>query len=39
VGRHRRADAGYRTKAIDHGATLDIDVGVTRRDPAQKGFE
>ncbi|MEU2763259.1 IS5 family transposase [Streptomyces sp. NPDC006854] len=32
------ADSGYRTKAIDHGARLGIDVEVTRRDPAQKGF-
>lgn len=33
------ADSGYRTKAIDHGATLGIDVEVARRDPAQKGFK
>ncbi|SCK63339.1 Transposase DDE domain-containing protein [Streptomyces sp. AmelKG-D3] len=33
------ADSGYRTKAIDHGARLGIDVEVTRRDPAQKGFK
>ncbi|MFI6893888.1 IS5 family transposase [Streptomyces sp. NPDC050256] len=33
------ADSGYRTKAIDHGATLGIDVEVTRRDPGQKGFK
>ncbi|MEU5417482.1 transposase, partial [Streptomyces clavifer] len=32
-------DSGYRTKAIDHGARLGIDVEVTRRDPAQKGFK
>lgn len=31
------ADTGYRTKVIDHGATLGIDVEVTRRNPAQKG--
>ncbi|WP_250293546.1 IS5 family transposase [Streptomyces atroolivaceus] len=33
------ADSGYRTKVIDHGATLGIDVEVTRRDPTQKGFK
>ncbi len=33
------ADSGYRTKVIDHGARLGIDVEVTRRDPAQKGFK
>ncbi|ALC22124.1 IS5 family transposase [Streptomyces pristinaespiralis] len=33
------ADTGYRTKVIDHGARLGIDVEVTRRDPAQKGFK
>lgn len=33
------ADMGYRTKVIDHGARLGIDVEVTRRDPAQKGFK
>lgn len=33
------ADTGYRTKAIDHGATLGIDMEVTRRDPGQKGFK
>ncbi|MGX1267088.1 transposase [Streptomyces phaeoluteigriseus] len=33
------ADTGYRTKAIDHGATLGIDVEVTRRGPGQKGFK
>ncbi|MFG2567433.1 IS5 family transposase [Streptomyces sp. NPDC048567] len=33
------ADSGYRTKAIDHGARLGIDVEVTHRDPAQKGFK
>lgn len=33
------ADTGYRTKVIDHGATLGIDVEVTRREPAQKGFK
>jgi len=32
-------DNGYRTKVIDHGARLGIDVEVTRRDPAQKGFK
>jgi transposase len=33
------ADTGYRTKAIEHGARLGIDVEVTRRAPAQKGFK
>jgi transposase len=33
------ADTGYRTKVVEHGATLGIDVEVTRRDPAQKGFK
>lgn len=33
------ADTGYRTKVIDHGARLGIDVEVTRRDPAHKGFK
>lgn len=33
------ADSGYRTKAIDHGARLGIDVEITRRDPGQKGFK
>ncbi|MEU9858447.1 IS5 family transposase [Streptomyces sp. NPDC047974] len=33
------ADTGYRTKVIEHGAHLGIDVEVTRRDPAQKGFK
>ncbi|MBQ0969565.1 MULTISPECIES: IS5 family transposase [Actinomycetes] len=32
-------NTGYRTKIIDHGARLGIDVEVTRRDPAQKGFK
>lgn len=31
------ADSGYRTKAIDHGATLDVEV--THCDPGQKGFK
>jgi transposase len=31
------ADNGYRTKAIDHGARLGIDVEVVHRDPGQKG--
>ncbi|MGW6874594.1 IS5 family transposase [Streptomyces xanthophaeus] len=34
-----RADNGYRTKAIDHGARLGIDVEVVHRDPGQKGFK
>ncbi len=33
------ADSDYRTKAIDHGATLGVDVEVTRGDPAQKDFK
>lgn len=33
------ADTGYRTKAVDHGAILGIDVEVTRRDPGHKGFK
>ncbi|MEU9804259.1 IS5 family transposase [Streptomyces sp. NPDC051000] len=33
------ADTGYRTKVIEHGANLGIDVEVTRRDPGQKGFK
>ncbi|MER5808271.1 IS5 family transposase [Streptomyces sp. NPDC002033] len=33
------AGTGYRTKAIDPGAALGIDVEVTRRDPGQKGFK
>jgi transposase len=33
------ADTGYRTKVIEHGARLGIDVEVTRRAPAQKGFK
>ena len=33
------ADAGYRTKAIEHGATLGIDVEVVQRDPTVKGFK
>jgi transposase len=33
------ADSGYRTKVIEHGARLGIDVEVTRRDPDQKGFK
>jgi hypothetical protein len=38
--RHKAwADTGYRTKAIDHGAILNIDVEVTRRDPGQEGFK
>ncbi|WTU14268.1 hypothetical protein OG787_45855 [Streptomyces sp. NBC_00075] len=30
------ADTGYRTKAIDHGARLGIDVEVIQRDPGVK---
>jgi transposase len=33
-----RADTGYRTEAVEHGARPGIDVEVTRRDPAHKGF-
>ena len=33
------ADTGYRTKAIDHGARLGIDVHVVRRVPTDKGFK
>ncbi|MFF0428377.1 IS5 family transposase [Streptomyces sp. NPDC004520] len=33
------ADTGYRTKVIDHGARLGIDVEVTRRAPAHRGFK
>ncbi|MGW7530613.1 transposase [Streptomyces sp. NPDC054783] len=34
-----RTDTGYRTKAIDHGARLGIDVEVVQRDPGVKGFK
>jgi transposase len=33
------ADTGYRTKVIDHGARLGIDVQVVQRDPGVKGFK
>lgn len=33
------ADTGYRTKAIDHGARLGIDIEVVQRDPGVKGFK
>ncbi|MGC9496466.1 IS5 family transposase [Streptomyces sp. WG7] len=33
------ADTGYRTKVIDHGARLGIDVEVVQRDPGTKGFK
>jgi transposase len=33
------ADSGYRTKVIDHGATLGIDVEVVQRAPDTKGFK
>jgi hypothetical protein len=33
------ADTGYRTKAIDHGARLGIDVEVVQREPGAKGFK
>ncbi|MFE8968269.1 IS5 family transposase [Streptomyces albogriseolus] len=32
-------DTGYRTEVVERGATLGIDVEVTRHDPAQKGFK
>lgn len=32
-------DTGYRTKTIDHGAHLGVDVEVVRRDPDEKGFK
>nr|WP_168504430.1 IS5 family transposase [Streptomyces sp. S1D4-11]QIY93143.1 IS5 family transposase [Streptomyces sp. S1D4-11] len=32
-------DIGYRTKAIDQGVRLGIDVEAVRRDPAAKGFK
>lgn len=35
----RWADTGYRTKVIEHGAILSIDVEATRRDTGQKGFK
>ncbi len=34
-----RAETGYRTKAIDHGARLGIDVEVVQRAPGVKGFK
>lgn len=33
------ADTGCRSKAIDHGARLGIDVEVVQRDPGVKGFK
>ncbi|MBL1102628.1 IS5 family transposase [Streptomyces coffeae] len=33
------ADTGYRTKAIDHGARLGIDVEVVQRTPGVRGFK
>jgi transposase len=32
------ADSAYRTKVIEGGATLGIDIEVVNRDPATKGF-
>ncbi|MFE2889398.1 IS5 family transposase [Streptomyces sp. NPDC059272] len=32
-------DTGYRTKAIEHGARLGIDVEAVHRDPTTKGFK
>lgn len=32
-------DADFRTKAIDHGARLGIDVHVVQRAPGTKGFK
>lgn len=34
-----RADSGCRTKAIDHGARLGIDVTVVQRAPSVEGFK
>lgn len=34
-----RAKSGYRTKVIEHGTRLGIDVEVVHRDPAAKGFK
>jgi hypothetical protein len=31
-------DTGYKTQAIEHGATLGIDVDVVPRNPQVKGF-
>ncbi|MER7195402.1 transposase [Streptomyces flaveolus] len=33
------ADTGYRTKMIDHGARLGINVEVVQRNPGTKGAE
>lgn len=33
------ADSGCRTKAIDHGARLGIDVTVVQRAPSVEGFK
>ncbi|MDQ0401477.1 transposase [Streptomyces sp. DSM 40167] len=33
------ADTGYRTKAIEHGAHLGIDVEVVQREAGIKGFK
>ncbi len=32
------ADTAYRTKVVDHAATLGIDLETIRRDPATRGF-
>ncbi|MFI7705478.1 transposase [Nonomuraea sp. NPDC049480] len=32
------ADSAYRTKVLEGGAALGIDVEVVRRDPATRGF-
>lgn len=32
-------DTGDHTKAIDHGASLGIDVEFVHRDPGRKGFK
>jgi transposase len=31
-------DAGFRTKVVEHGATLGVDVEVVTKDPQVKGF-
>jgi transposase len=32
------SDTGYRTKVIDHGARLGIDMEITARTPGTRGF-
>lgn len=31
-------DAGFRTKVVEHGATLGVDVEIVTKDPQVKGF-